>query len=415
MYLDRSWRLGPAGLVMLVCGFAGAASGQSVGDSFPMWSKGTLDIHHISTGRGNSTFFMLPDGTTLLLDAGALEGNSLRYAAARPDRSRPAGDWIVRYIRHMIGPGGELDYAMLTHFHADHMGQPGEKTPLSKDGTYRLSGITTVGDAIRIRKMLDRGWPDYRYPAPIDTFDMKNYRSFLAFQRERNGMIVERFTPGRNDQIVLARDAKAFGNFEVRNVAANGEVWTGVGSQTRQHFPPLDTVQPGDRPSENMASAGFRLSYGGFDYFTGGDIPGIPFEGFPEWHDVESPVAKAVGPVEVAILNHHGYIDSENEFFVGSLRPRVWILFVWDSAHPTARVYSRLQSARIYPGQRDIFATNMHEANKAVVVGLDKLASERGHIVVRVAAGGASYSVFTLDDSAETYKITAIHGPYDCR
>jgi hypothetical protein len=196
---------------------------------------------------------------------------------------------------------------------------------------------------------------------------------------------------------------------------ANGEVWTGLGSETRQHFPTLDTVAAQERPSENMCSSGFRLSYGKFDYFTGGDIPGIPDEGFPEWQDVETPVAQAVGPVEVAVLNHHGYIDSQNAFFVGALRPQAWILFVWESAHPTARVYSRLRSTRVYPGPRDIFATNMHEANKQVVVGLDNLASEHGHVVVRVAPGGATYRIIILDDSAESYRVTAVHGPYDSR
>ena len=133
------------------------------------------------------------------------------------------------------------------------------------------------------------------------------------------------------------------------------------------------------------------------------------------WHDVETPVAQAVGPVEVALMNHHGYIDSQNAFFVGALRPRVWILNVWESAHPTGRVYSRLQSTRIYPGPRDIFATQMHDANRLVVVGLDRLASDRGHIVVRVAAGGESYKVIVLDDKTESYRVTAVHGPYESR
>ncbi|MEP6494314.1 MAG: hypothetical protein ABJF01_16645 [bacterium] len=30
-----------------------------------------MDIHQISTGRGNSALFIFPDGTTLLVDAGA--------------------------------------------------------------------------------------------------------------------------------------------------------------------------------------------------------------------------------------------------------------------------------------------------------------------------------------------------------
>ncbi|HWR54361.1 MAG TPA: MBL fold metallo-hydrolase [Bryobacteraceae bacterium] len=411
MKLLRNTSLVCAVVALLSTAAIRPAHAQAAGESLPAWSAGTLDIHHISTGRGNSTLLVLPDGTTLLLDAGALEGKSPRYTAQRPDASRTAGDWIARYLRGVGATG--LDYAMLTHFHSDHMGQITDKSPVAKSAAYKLSGITEVGETIRIRKMLDRGWPDYNYPAPLANADMVNYRAFLKWQSEQNGMKVERFQPGRNDQIVLQRDPKAYRNFEIRNVAANGEVWTGVGANTRQHFPPLENVQPADRPSENMCSAGFRVSYGAFDYFTGGDIPGIPFEGYPEWHDVETPVARVVGPVEVAVLNHHGYIDSENAFFIGALRPRAWVLFAWDSAHPTARVYSRLTSPRIYPGPRQIFANNMHEANKTVVVGLDKLASQRGHIVVRVAPGGKSYRIYTLDDSSETHTITAVHGPYE--
>jgi len=388
--------------------------GQTVGEVFPAWSPGTLDIHHISTGRGNSTLFILPDGTSLLVDAGTLGRITVRHAPPRPDDSRTPGDWIARYIGHMLSKP-RLDYAMLTHFHGDHMGQVTSTTAAGKSGKYLLTGITEVGDRIPIRKMLDRGWPDYDYPEPLEDASMKNYRAFLDYQIAREEMRVERFQPGRKDQITLVKSPKAYPNFEIRNLAANGEVWTGVASETRQHFPPLDDIAPAERPNENMCSAGFRLSYGKFDYYTGGDIPGIPDEGFPQWQDVETPVAQAVGPVEVAVLNHHGYIDSQNAFFIGALRPRAWILFVWDSAHPTARVYARLRSTRIYPGPREIFANNMHEANKVVVVGLDKLASERGHVVVRVAAGGSTYKIVNLDDSAETYRVTAVHGPYGSR
>ena len=57
----------------------------------------------------------------------------------------------------------------------------------------------------------------------------------------------------------------------------------------------------------------------------------------------------------------------------------------------------------------------MHEANRLVVVGLDKLASSQGHIVIRVAPGGGSFRVVVLDDSAESYRVTSIHGPYESR
>lgn len=387
---------------------------QRIGELFPPWSPGGLDIHHISTGRGGSALFILPDGTTLLVDAGAQVGESPRFAAARPDGSRSPGEWIVRYLNRMLvhDPSPKLDYAFLTHFHSDHMGQVSADARGSKSGAYKLTGITEVGESISISLLLDRGWPDYQYPAPLEDPMMKNYRAFLQWQADNRGLRVERFQPGRRDQIVLKRRPQPYTNFEVRNLMANGEIWTGLGTVTRRHIPPLENIAAADRPSENMCSAGLRLSYGKFDYFTGGDIPGVPLEGYPSWQDLETPVAQVVGPVEASLLNHHGYIDSQNATFVGTLRPRVWILNVWDSAHPTARVYSRLQSTRIYPGPRDIFATNMHEANRVVVVGLDKMASLHGHIVIRVAPGGDTYKVIILDDSTESYMVKAVFGPY---
>ena len=29
-------------------------------NSFPAWQEGYLDIHHINTGRGNATFYIIP-------------------------------------------------------------------------------------------------------------------------------------------------------------------------------------------------------------------------------------------------------------------------------------------------------------------------------------------------------------------
>jgi len=402
--------------ILSILPLAAPAGAQVVGEVLPAWTPGTLDIHQISTGRGNCAFFVLPDGTTMLVDAGELTRSGPRLAPARPDDSRPAGEWLARYIRHVSthGPSPRIDYALLTHFHGDHMGYVSDESTLADSGTYRLTGITRIGEEIPIGKMLDHGWPDYDYPSPHDNASVKNYRAFLEWQQEHNGLQPERFQPGRNDQIVLVNEPEKYPSFEVRNIMANGEIWTGVGDTTRHHFPPLgesNTV----RPTENMSSLGLRLSYGSFDYFTGGDIPGIALEGQPGWYDVETPVAQAVGPVDVSLLNHHGYMDSMNAYFVAALRPRVWIFPVWDSAHPTHRAYYRLQSTFLYPGARDMFATNMHEANRLVVVGLDRLESDRGHIVIRVEPGGDRYQVIILDDSAETYEVTAVHGPYQSR
>jgi beta-lactamase superfamily II metal-dependent hydrolase len=391
--------------------------GQQVGQPLPPWTPGTLDIHQINTGQGNSAFLIFPDGTTMLLDAGAAPTAPPRGTAPKPDASRTPGEWIARYIRHMLAHDASpvLDYGYLTHFHVDHMGQPGPNSKVARGG-YKLSGITEVGDQIPIRLMLDRGWPDYNYPAPLNDATVTNYRAFLDWQRKNNGMQVERMKPGRKDQIVLRRDAAKYPNFEVRNIASNGEVWTGVGTNTRAIQPRIADLKAEEYPTENMCSSVIRVSYGKFDYYSGGDIPGVHRDGDPPWRDMETPVAQVVGPVEVAVTNHHGNRDSQNGFFVASLRPQVFIIPVWSADHPGHDVLERMYSERLYPGPRDVFATNMLEPNYLVIGPLlNKLKSAQGHIVVRVDPGGETFRVIILDDSTESYRVKSVHGPYSSR
>jgi beta-lactamase superfamily II metal-dependent hydrolase len=299
---------------------------QSAGGALPAWTPGTLDIHQINTGRGNAAFLMLPDGTTMLVDAG--DGGNLppRGTPPRPDASRTPGEWIARYARAMGADA--IDYGFLTHFHADHM-----------------NALVDVAGRVPIRTMLDRAWPEYGYPsrahAEFQSAAFVQYRELL----QNGGVKAARFEPGRDDQIVLVRAPAKYPGFRVRNIAANGEVWTGAGRAAARHFPPLDGVPQDDWPTENMCSQSIRITYGTFDYYTGGDIPGRPRPGYPEWHDVETPVARAVGPVDAAVVNHHGNRDSTTAFFVATLRPRVWILPVWSADHRPRRAGSDVLDA----------------------------------------------------------------------
>src|ERR1700733_11780746 len=42
--------------------------------ALPAWKPGILEIHQIATNRGNSALLILPDGTTMMVDAGAIYG-----------------------------------------------------------------------------------------------------------------------------------------------------------------------------------------------------------------------------------------------------------------------------------------------------------------------------------------------------
>ncbi|MBQ5691486.1 MAG: hypothetical protein IIV24_08330, partial [Alistipes sp.] len=55
-----------------------------VGTVLPSWSEGCLDIHFINSARGECCFYILPDGTTLLVDAGEV-GDSETSVPQRPN------------------------------------------------------------------------------------------------------------------------------------------------------------------------------------------------------------------------------------------------------------------------------------------------------------------------------------------
>jgi hypothetical protein len=365
----------------------------------------------------------------MLFDAGAVNRTGERDpgydAPQRPDTSVRAGQTIARYIQrvHPEGQRGQLDYAAISHFHGDHMGTLMPDSPTAASGAYRLTGIIDVGDVIPIRTMLDRGWPDYAYPAPSGAPMMANYRAFLKWQSEHRGLKVERFEPGRADQIVLRKEARAFPTFQFQNIAANGYVWTGAGKTARNRFP------ENMLPSENNCSLAFRMSYGAFAYFNGGDMAGFLAPSAQAWNEMESAVAWVTGPVDVHDLNHHGTPDGANVFFLSVLRPRVHLLSTYASSQPGPDLLRRLLSERIYPGPRDVFMTNFMwpgrrehmvklygEAETVwLLETLGKAAGTQGHVIVRVDSGGASYRVIVVDDSRENGAVLSIHGPYESR
>ncbi len=384
-----------------------------VGDEFPQWQEGCLDIHHINTGKGECAFNILPDGTTMLVDAGATQRTKPRVTDPKPDGSRTPGEWIVRYIEHFIGsvPGKKLDYVLLTHFHDDHIGELYNGIKQSKKGDYKLTGISEVGEHLPIGKMVDRGWPDYNYPKPNNDDYVLNYIQFAKSRSDKGDIDVEQFEVGENNQFKLLYHPEKYPGFEIRNLASNGIVWTGVGKNKRNHFP-IESLKPSEYPGENQLCCAFRLSYGGFDYYNGGDLT----KGAPgSWQDIETQVGRVAGPVEVCVANHHAYHDAMGVPFLQAVRPKVHIVQVWAPSQPDNGVLARMLSTNTYPGPRDIFATNIMDETRVVVGSrIDQLKSQQGHIVIRVAPGGGSYMIYILDDSKENFKIKSVHGPYIC-
>ena len=182
---------------------------------------------------------ILPDGTTLLVDAGDLgvfTGKQEIMPQVPDDSKRPA-EWIARYITHFSAPlknGGAIDYALLTHYDDDHIGQAGALAVEKEGMDYKLTGISHVANLLPIHKLIDRDYPNYTYPNEqlLDRTHIANYRRFVA-AREAEGGCMEGFQVGSNEQFRLLKDVGAYPNFEIRNIVGNGKLWTGEGDAFR--------------------------------------------------------------------------------------------------------------------------------------------------------------------------------------
>jgi beta-lactamase superfamily II metal-dependent hydrolase len=379
------------------------------------WQWGQLDIHHISTGRGDSTLIVAPDGTTLMIDAGAMYAHGPFNLDLKPNDTRRPGEWIARYTaRHLRATKrSTLDYLIVTHIHPDHIGDVDPSLPRASTGDYQLTGVTDVAAQLPIGLLLDRGAPDYTNVELRTAPFAQNYIRFVQ-TRLAAGARVERLHAGVNNQIRLVKAAAAFATFDVRNIAVNGDVWTGHRDESRQLFPAPPALKPDDAPDENTYSAAFRLTYGKFAYFAAGDLTSNTLDGDLPWRDVESRAAEVAGPVDVAVAAHHGLSDSTGADVVRALRPRIWLIDAWHVSHPSITTLERLFSQRLYPGQRDVFATGLSAANALVNERLTKrFSSATGHVVIRVSPGGACYRVVVTDNSDESDRVVRVFGPIE--
>ncbi|MBC7890920.1 MAG: MBL fold metallo-hydrolase, partial [Sphingobacteriaceae bacterium] len=383
---------------------------QTIGQPLKPWTEGSVEIHFIHTGRGNCSFFILPDATTFLVDPGEQDPTDPRTRSARqtplvPDSTKRPYEWIADYVRQYMPAGRqpELDHVLITHYHSDHYGHVYAGAPVDAKGGYLKTGITGLGSELPIRHLLDRGttYPvDFRSDAVRKRFGasaggrevfatLDNYWKFLDVQQAQNKLRYEVFAVGKTDQISMLRQPEKYPTFKIVNTYSNGDVWTG--KEVKHIFPDFSQAAANvARPGENQVSCGFKLSYGPFDFYTNTDISGMAELGLPDWYNVESKVAPYIGEMDVITTNHHANTDAMNVEYLRALKPRVIIQEVWSSDHPGHDALRRMTSRWVYPDDRDLFATGMLDANKLVIgPGLENAyKAHEGHIVVRVEPGG---------------------------
>ena len=212
--------------------------------------EGDLQISYLDVGQGDASFLLLPDGKTILIDAGNPEN----------------GQEIIQYIQDT--GTDTLDYVIATHPHADHIGGMAEviqafdvknvympkKSHTSETFETLLDTIEEKGLAIETARsgkvLIDEGDLKAEFLAPIgDSYaDLNNASAVLMLTYRNNRFLFMGDAEGEVEEKILERgyDVSA----DVLKVGHHG-------SDTSSTRPFLEAVHP----SVGIISVGEGNSY----------------------------------------------------------------------------------------------------------------------------------------------------------
>lgn len=380
------------------------------GKTLPKWEKGHFRISVLFNGRGETTFLVFPDGTSLMIDCGDYVFGGRDVVKHLPDDSRRAGEWTARYVLRENPNGRKVDYFLLTHYHSDHAGSGKFSAGRGANGKYSVSGIGQAMDLLDFGTFIDRSWPDVNDPAPrndnFDDWTVKHVKEVYA-EAERRGIKVERFRLEKgSDQIRQLHGGG--GGFSFTPLCARGEILKRDG--TVLDLGKFD--RPRSKFGENELSIGFILSLGDFRYFTAGDFQGGVKGADGKRVEIEDILAAECPRVDVAKANHHGH-HSMPDKLVDALRARLVLAGVWHQAHMTRDAMRRLAKGGwpclCAPG---LFPEKRRKADEAEAWMKD-VAPESfagAHAVVDVAPDGKTYRLMMVTAADESGTIL---GAYD--
>jgi len=241
----------------------------------PSTDEHALHIFFVDVEGGQATLFVTPAKESLLIDTG-WPGNNGRDADRIVAAAKQAG--ITK-----------IDFVLITHFHEDHVG-----------------GLPNLVARIPVGTVIDHG--DNRESTDVAT--VQNWQAYQQLLAEKK---FQRMTVKPGDELPLR-------GLETTVISSDGALidhaLTGAG-QENSSCKDAETF-PSDK-TENLRSLGTLLTFGKLRILDLGDLT----------RDKEMELvcpANKLGLIDIYIVSHHGWYQSNSPAFLNAIAPRVAIM-----------------------------------------------------------------------------------------
>lgn len=263
---------------LLRCAFCGLLAALLC--SATLWAAAaekskTLQIYFVDVEGGQATLFVTPEGKSLLIDTGW------------PGFDGRDADRIVAVTK--LAGIAKIDFVLLTHYHVDHTG-----------------GVPQLAAKIPVGTFIDHG--ENREPGDADT-----QRAWQAYQALLAKRKFKRIIAKPGD------DLPGVG-LQVKVISADGALLEkplpGAGGAN----PACDVApQPPADQTENVRSLGVLLTFGKLRIL---DLEDLTKD---KERELVCPVNR-LGRIDVYVVSHHGWSQSNSPLFLDSIAPRVAIM-----------------------------------------------------------------------------------------
>jgi competence protein ComEC len=271
----------------------------------------TLQIYFVDVEGGQATLFVTPAGQSLLIDTGW------------PDNDGRDADRIVAVAKK--AGISRINYALITHFHTDHVGgvpQLAARIPIETfidHGENREStDAATVQGWQAYQQLLATGKYKHITAKPGDVLPIHGISATVI---SADGALIDKPLPGAGQENSNCKDAPQY---------------------------------PADQ-TENLRSLGTLITFGRLRILDLGDLTK------DKEMQLMCPVNK-VGKIDIYIVSHHGWEQSSCPALVYAIAPRVAIMDNGAKKGGTPSVWDIIEKS---PGLEDLWQLHFSEEGGA--------------------------------------------------